>query len=216
MRRSQQSIEQILMDDHTVLQNIQNSVEAQQILDEEVGVMIDEVNDLATQRDNIWGLHLTAKDEKGDQVGATSALNNLKDELRKSYRRHYRLAHTLFKTDPNAMRTLGLNGPRNRDQAGFIAQTDAFYTNALAHEEYKTTLAKRRITEEKLTAGAAKLTEIKTAEAVQEKEKAESVAATAARDKAFDTYNPGMTELLELIHIAADNRPELKAMVGLK
>lgn len=214
--RSQQPIDQILMDDNTLLQNIQNSTEAQTILDEEVGVHIDEVNALATERENVWNLHITAKDEKGDQVGATKELNQIKDDLTKNYKRHYRLAQNLFKSDPNALKTLALEGPRKRDQASLIEQIDAFYTNALANPEYASALARRRITDADLQAGKAALANLAIAEAKQEREKVQSVAATAARDKAFDAYNPKIIELRELIDIATEGRPELKGLLGIK
>ena len=186
------------------------------------------------------GARTTAFSERGDQVGATATLNALRQKVEGQYKTLEQIATTIFKDNPDATKTLGLNDgqraqphtpatpnpeggpvkpptPRLSDaQAAFFDRARILYTNAQKDPAIAAELAQVGYPLTRLAAEQADLQALEDADIQQESEKAEARGSTAAQKAALTELNAWISRFTGIVVPALKDRPELLAKMGLK
>jgi len=189
---------------------------------------------------NAGGARTTAFSERGDQVGATATVNALRQKVEGQYNTLEQISTTLFKDNPDATKTLGLNDgqmaplrqpptptlegepaqpatPRlSEAQTAFFDRADILYTNAQNDAAIAAELATAGYPLTRLAAEQADLQALKDADIQQEIEKAEAVGGTAAQKAALKQLNEWVRRFKGIVVPALKHRPDLLAKMGLK
>jgi hypothetical protein len=156
------------------------------------------------------------KKEYGDQYNATSATRLDKADCHKVYLDHVELARVVFRNNKGAWQALQLTGHRKKSLSGWLAQVNAFYTNALGTPEYLNGLSVLNITAEALENGLAKAQKVEASFQKQLKETGEAQQATKDRDAAFDAMEDWMGDFKVVARIALKDQPQFLEILGLK
>jgi len=157
---------------------------------------------------------LTQQKEAGEQVSATTEVNDAWETAKKTYSRMIKIARVAFKRNSGVAVQLDLNGNRKKSLSGWLAQANQFYQNALGDKAILAELKEFGTTEQKLKAGLAELAVIEQANLVQEKEKGEAQAATQTRDKALDELQDWLSDYLAIAKVALEEDPQLLEGLG--
>ncbi|MEL6492997.1 MAG: hypothetical protein AAFQ95_23855 [Cyanobacteria bacterium J06621_3] len=145
---------------------------------------------------------LTQQAAQGEQITATAALNAAWKAAKESYTPHLKIARIAFKGRVGIATELALTGRRKKDLASWLAQTSQFYTNALANEQTLMGLAQYGITDQKLKAAQAKVTDLTAASALQKKRKGEAKSATEKRDQCLAELRGWLSDFRTVAKIA--------------
>ena len=192
-----------------------------------------------TLYENAGGARTTAFAERGDQLGATATVNALRQKVEGQFNTLDQISTTLFKDNPDATKTLGLNDgqtarphqsaaptpegepePRaphlSEAQTAFFDRADILYTNAQKDAAIAAELATVGYPLTRLAAEQADLQALKDADIQQEIEKAEAVGGTAAQKAALKQLNEWVRRFKGIVVPALKDRPDLLAKMGLK
>jgi len=191
-----------------------------------------------TLYENAGGARTTAFAERGDQVGATATVNALRQKVEGQFNTLDQISTTLFKDNPDATKTLGLNDgqtarphqsaaptpegepePRaphlSEAQTAFFDRADILYTNAQKDAAIAAELATVGYPLTRLAAEQADLQALKDADIQQEIEKASATRATQQRDAADAALSDWMGRFRTAAGIALRDRPDLLRKLGL-
>ena len=153
--------------------------------------------------------------EAGEQVSATTVVNDAWENAKKTYSRMIKVARVAFKRNSGVAVQLDLNGTRKKSLSGWLAQANQFYQNALGDRTILSGLKEFGMTEQKLKAGLAELTVVEQANLAQEKEKGEAQAATQTRDTALDELQDWLSDYLAIAKVAMEEEPQLLEGMGI-
>ena len=157
---------------------------------------------------------LAQQAEAGDQISATTEVNEAWETAKKSYMRFLKVARVAFKSNSGVATQLDLGGTRKKSLSGWMAQAKQFYKNALDNKAVLSELKEFGITEAKLKAGLAELAVIEQANMIQEREKGEAQAATEKRDAALDELQDWLSDYLAIAKVALEEEPQLLEGLG--
>lgn len=160
-------------------------------------------------------LHTKQKKEYGEQYKATDEMQLAKANANKAYMRHVKLARIALSKDRGAYETLQLSGDRKQTISGWIQQAKAFYTNALASEDYLAKLAKLNISKATLEAGDAAVKDVEAKRNKQFKEKGEAQNATVIKDESLEELSAWVSRYTEIARIALADNPQYLEMLGI-
>ena len=152
--------------------------------------------------------------EAGEQKAATAELEAHRAVAHTTYMRLVKIARVAFKRDVGIATQLDLNGDRKRSLAGWLAQVNQFYANALANPAVLEGLGNFGITRKKLQAGLAEVNAVEASNLTQEKEKGEAQAATQTRDAALDALQEWLSDYLAIAKVALEDNPQLLEALG--
>ncbi len=193
-----------------------------------------------TLYENAGGARVNVFAERGDQKGATANVIALRQQVESQYSTLAQIAGTVFKDDPDAYKTLGLGDgqmarPRNpappppdggpvappaprlsEAQAAFFDRARVLYTNALNMPEIASALDTVGYSQTRLTKELTDLKALEDADTIQEAEKAEARASTAAQRAALALLNEWVSRFSNIVVPALKDRPDLLAKLGLK
>ncbi|NJL82241.1 MAG: hypothetical protein HC890_03465 [Chloroflexaceae bacterium] len=155
------------------------------------------------------------KTEFAEQLGATAALESLRDTAQKYYAQHLKIARIAFKNDAIALAKLALTGDRKRSLSGWLAQTQQFYRAALEDTRLQQGLAPYGVTTEKLTQGQSAVDAVIAANVTQETEKGEARQATQDRDAVLDTLEDWYSDYIAIARLALEDNPQLLETLGI-
>lgn len=156
----------------------------------------------------------TQQMEAGEQKSATAELEANRAVAHTTYMRFVKIARVAFKRNAGIATQLDLGGDRKRSLAGWLAQANQFYTNALANPAVLEGLGNFGITQKKLQAGLAEVNAVETSNLTQEKEKGDAQAATQTRDKALDALQEWLSDYLAIAKVALEDNPQLLEALG--
>ncbi|ASC73404.1 putative TPR repeat domain protein [Halomicronema hongdechloris C2206] len=116
----------------------------------------------------------TQQRKAGAQRSATAELEANRAVANATYMRLLKIARVAFRGDVGIATQLSLNGQRKRPLAGWLAQANQFYTNALANAAVLEGFSAFGITADKLQAGLAQVQAVAASNLSQEREKGEA------------------------------------------
>jgi hypothetical protein len=152
--------------------------------------------------------------EAGEQRSATAELEANRAIANTTYIRLVKIARVAFKRDAGIATQLGLGGERKRSLAGWLAQANQFYTNALTTPAALKSFSEFGITADKLRTGLQELRAVEASNLTQEKEKGDAQAATEHRDQALDALQDWLSDYLAIAKVALEDTPQLLEGLG--
>jgi hypothetical protein len=103
----------------------------------------------------------TNKREENETSIASLNFKNKREELKKLYSRHRKIAKVAFMNDPATLILLDLEKPIPSTYTHWLEVVNVFYTEVLADQALQDKLAQLKVTAEQLTHGAEMIPEIK-------------------------------------------------------
>jgi hypothetical protein len=192
----------------------------------------------------VWGkaggARSAALGERGDQHGATEALNVLHQKVAAQVSALSQTAKAVFESDVDARTTLGLELPkqpasqaqpaadgsvpeappkasrRDRSLAGLLDRGRILYGNALGHPELLAVLAGAGYGEVRLRQELEEVTALGRADAVQEREKGEATASTTDQKAALTEMQDWISRFRGIVTPALRDKPQYLTALGLK
>lgn len=175
----------------------------------------------AARLDEGWALYTAAAaaqqrqaQEYGEQYSASDAFTAAWEAAQADYSRSLKIARIALKGDRGAAARLSLDGARKRSLAGWLAQANQFYTNALADAPTLAALGRFGISQEKLAAGQAQVAAVESLAAAQKKETGEAQQATQERDTSLEALDEWMGDFLAIARIALEENPQWLEKMG--
>jgi len=186
------------------------------------------------------GARSVALGERGDQHGATEALNLLHQKVAEQISALSQTAKAVFENDADARTTLGLEMPRRptahaqpaadgsvpaappessrRDQslAGLLDRGRILYGNALSHPELLSVLTGVGYDGARLQQELDEVTALGRADAVQEREKGEATASTTDQKAALTEMQDWIGRFRGIVTPALRDKPQYLTALGLK
>ena len=126
-----------------------------------------------------------------------------------------KIARALFKTNPAARQSLGVDGRPPDDREQFLTAASAAYSAALADNTLLTALARRGYPQAALEAEQGKLAALTTASAAHDRAQDAAKRATATRDSAAKALTGWWLEFQAVAKVALKNRSDLWGQLGL-
>jgi hypothetical protein len=208
------SIQELLIQANTALENALNDSEVQSLLTV-FGYDQTAIEAGKSLYDSANQLQQKQLKEYGDQYSATEEFNTKLKAAKTEYVRFVKIARVALKNEPAAYQKLGLSGERKQSYSGWSGQVDQFYTNALADSNILAKLQKFGVTQEKLEAGKLLAEETKAANANQKKEMGEAQQATLSRDNAVDALSSWLSDFIAIARIALEEQPQFLEKLGI-
>jgi len=146
--------------------------------------------------------------EYGEQYDATDAVREAFEAANTTYMRHVKLARVAVKDRRGTATALQLVGARKASIRGWLDQATTFYDNALANEEVQADLARFNLTPEVLADAQAQVEAVARANSIQEQEKGDAQASTAARDRAVEALDDWMAAFRVAARVALEDDPQ--------
>lgn len=159
--------------------------------------------------------HQRQRAEYGDQFAATQALEALRDETDRLYRRHFGLARVAFREDPRAQQALYLLGERGRTYRRWLDQTTNFYDNLMAEAAFLAEMERYGVEVGDLEAARRAVDDVVRVNDDQEKEIGEAQRATELRDEALDALADWMSLSKRLARILLADDPQQLEKLGM-
>ncbi|WKS94963.1 hypothetical protein [Riemerella columbina] len=159
-------------------------------------------------------LYGTNKKETEEKKVAYLHFKQKMDELTKIYAEHRNKARLVFKNNPEAKISLGLNIKTATAILVLLEQITAFYTHLDEVESLRTPLARVKITQEDITNQLAKVVEVKNAYTTYAQEKNESEQSTKDKNKAFADLDHWMRELHAYAKYALSDQEQFLQIFG--
>lgn len=160
-------------------------------------------------------LQNTQKKEYGDQVAATSELNDLWETAEQQYKKTLKIARIAFQDHPKADKAVMLFGRRKESLSGWLQQAQAFYANIQNDADLMNALSKYGYSSERLQQEAGLLNQIALKNQQQKKEMGEAQAATQARDKKIDELAHWISDLRAVAKVALADNPQQLEKLGI-
>lgn len=160
-------------------------------------------------------LQNTQKKEYGDQVAATSELNDIWETADQQYMKTLKIARIAFQDHPKADRAVMLFGRRKESLSGWLAQAQIFYANILNDADLMDSLVKYGYTTEKIQQESTLLNQIAAKNQEQRKEMGEAQASTQARDKKIDELAKWVSDLRAVAKVALADDPQQLEKLGI-
>ncbi len=209
-----ESIDSFLNRARVSINNALSTPQIQQYL-KEYGYTPEKIQTGKTLYETALAAQQKQRQEYGEQISATEALNRLWEEAQTSYMRCVKIARIAFKNNPGIATQLAINGTRKRNFSGWLLQAKQFYINALGNPEILKGLAEYGITKAKLQGCQKQMEIVETANLTQEKEKGEAQNATKIRDRAMDELNEWSSDFIAIARIALEEEPQLLESLGI-
>jgi hypothetical protein len=168
-----------------------------------------------TLYDETIALQNAQKKEYGDQVAATSELNDIWETADRQYMKTLKIARIAFEDHPKADRAVMLFGQRKESLSGWLAQAQLFYANILNDAELMESLAEYGYTTEKIQQESALLDQIAVKCQQQKKEMGEAQASTQARDRKIDELAKWISNLRAVAKVALADDPQQLEKLGI-
>jgi hypothetical protein len=115
--------------------------------------------------------------------------------------RQVKVARVALKDNRGALQKLGLVGVRKRAHAGWLAQAQQFYANALAEPEILARLSAFGITEAQLASSQRQISLAATSHATRQQRKGAAQDATHQRDIAMAALDAWMGDFLKVARV---------------
>jgi hypothetical protein len=180
----------------------------------EYGYTTDRFRQGQALRESALALYQRQKGAYGDLFAAADALDAAQRQAHDSYMRHIKVARIALKDDRGAQQTLNLASRRKRTFAGWLAQAQQFYANALADRAILDRLAAFGITQSALATGQLHVEAIGTGDAARHQRKGAAQDATRARDAALAALDAWMSDFVKIARVALQDRPQLLEQLG--
>ena len=168
--------------------------------------------DLCAAAESAFGLRQQAM---ADQTQAAAAARAADRSARSGYDDFRKIARAVFKTDPAARQSLGIDARAPGDRETFQSVAGAAYTRALASTSTLAALAPHGFTQAALEAERVKLAALTTAGAAHDAAQAAATRATADRDAAAKALSDWWGKFRAVAKVALKARPELLGQLGL-
>jgi hypothetical protein len=159
-------------------------------------------------------LHRKQKEEYGEQLTATDALDTAREAANDLYLRHLKIARVAFKNDRGIQDKLDINGRRKETLSGWLGQAKQFYTTALNAPSIQASLATFGLTAAKLTAAQDLIQAVEEAAATQSREKGEAQEATRLRDLALEDLYEWISDFKTIARVALQDVPQQLEKLG--
>ena len=181
------------------------------------------------------GQRITAYAEHGQQLGATSDLNLLRDKVDHQVSTLAQISKTVFEQQVDVLATLGLQrhkstGPASDDpnapakkparpseaQAALVGRAKQLYGGIIAQPDLVTQLTPVGYPAARLQQELEDVTALEDADVAQEREKGEAKGAKAQQKAALTALNEWVHRFSGIVVPALSDRPDLLSMLGLK
>ena len=162
----------------------------------------------------VMDLVAAQKREYGDQYEATAVMRAAWETADLAYKLTLKLARLVFKNDADARGALLLSGSRKLTIGGWIEQVTVFYKNLLEDPALIAAMTAYNYDEAKLQAEADLVQVVVDANAVQEREKGQAVAATELRDAKIDELDEWLADYKVVAQVAFDDAPQMLKQLG--
>lgn len=163
---------------------------------------------------SVLKLHLEQKAGYGNKHTNVDAFQRAWDQANTTYVRLVKVARVALKDYRGDWHALALGGERERTFAGWVAQAQQFYTNALANPDTLQRLAAYGITQAKLEAGQTAVLAAEMTNAEQKNGKGVAQHATQARDAALSELTRWYTDFITIARIAFEDQPQSLEKLG--
>lgn len=164
---------------------------------------------------SVRDLHLRQQSGYGGQRTASDAASAAWKQANDVYTRLSKVARIALKEQPGDCVALGLNGARKQGFAGWLAQAQQFYTNALAQEAVLAKLGEFGITATKLKAGQVLVVAAEAANTAQKRDKGAAQQATQARNMALRQLTRWHRDFMKIARIALEDEPQRLEQLGI-
>jgi hypothetical protein len=151
----------------------------------------------------------------GSQAGATDTLAELNRHIRTKYMRLVKVARIALKDHRIYLMTLDLHMARKQSLAGWIAQAEHFYGNALDTPAIMWRLAEFGITDSTLRTGQQELEKVKSAQLAQAKGRGMAQKATQDRNHALAELDEWYRDFAKIARIAFADEPQQLEKLGI-
>jgi len=154
--------------------------------------------------------------EYGEQLDASSALENTFNKAAAAYMETLKISRIAFEGDTNAIAALLLSGPRSKVLSVWIKQADTFYRNLLPNADFMKKMGFYGYTGDKLKNEQKMVQDVMAADAKHKKEKGESQEATKVRDNALADLETWMSKFYRIATIACAGQQQWLEKLGIK
>ncbi|MGE5605242.1 MAG: hypothetical protein ACM3YE_06065 [Bacteroidota bacterium] len=168
-----------------------------------------------TLYDEAVALQNAQKKEYGDQIAATSELNDIWETADRQYMRTLKIARIAFQDHPKADKAVMLFGRRKESLSGWLEQAQSFYSNIQNDADLLNALSKYGYSPESLQQESELLNQIVIRNQQQKKEMGEAQAATQARDKKIDELAHWISDLRAVAKVALADDPQQLEKLGI-
>lgn len=165
--------------------------------------------------EEVAALHNARKKEYGEQIAATSELNEIWEMADRQYMKTLKIARVAFKDKIKADKATMLYGDRKQSLSGWLEQAKAFYSNILNDPDMLAVIGEYGYTPEKLKEEAALLDQVTAKHLEQKKEIGEAQEATQNRDKKLDELAVRISCLRAVVKVALDESPQMLEKLGI-
>jgi anion-transporting ArsA/GET3 family ATPase len=155
------------------------------------------------------------KKEYGEQIAATTELNEIWETADQHYMKALKIARVAFQEKIKADRATMLYGSRKRSLSGWLEQTQAFYANILSDSDFMNALSQYGYSQEKLEQESSLLNDVAAKIFQQKKEMGEAQAATQTRDKKIDELAQWLSDLRAVAKVALAEDPQQLEKLGI-
>lgn len=155
--------------------------------------------------------------KEGDEKRASYTEYDTKiEKLEKRYRLDRKKGKTVFRKDPDTLKTLHLTGSVPKAYLKFMETCEAFYGKVNENPAQLTKLARMKITNETILEALAEIEEVKAARHKYQDEKAESEEAKREKDAIFVQLDDWMDDFYATAKIALIEHPQLLESLGIR
>lgn len=166
-------------------------------------------------RENLRTLYQQQSGAYGDLFAAKDELAATQKHAHATYMDYVIVARIAFRRDRGTLQKLALTGSRKQSRAGWLAQAQQFYSNALANPTILEKLAKYGITVAVLEAGKSQVDEVASHNVDQKQYKGDAQGATKLRADAMAALEEWMRDFLRVARVALRDRPQFLPKLGL-
>ena len=166
--------------------------------------------------DNARFAYETNKREDDETRVIKKQLDEVIDQLGKSYRLHRKKARVVYMNDTLTLSLLGIDKDVPEAYLPWLETVRKFYVLASSDGDIQQKLSRLKLDVHELTDGLAKVDQIGQLRAEYLREVGESQDATKAKDKAMAEISVWMSEFYSVARIALSDKPQLLEAIGLK
>lgn len=165
--------------------------------------------------EKVTALQNTQKREYGEQIAATSDLNDFRETAKQQYMKTLKIARVALKKCAKADKATMLFGIRKRSLYGWFEQAHAFYANLLGDADFISLLSAYGYTQEKLEQEFAFINKVIAKHLIQKKETGEAQEATAIRDQALNDLAAWISDFKAVARVALADNPQQLEKLGI-
>lgn len=214
MSVSKNRVDQFLLAAQVMIENSLSDDEIKKAL-ANYGFTESKLTEIKNLYDEVVALHNARKKEYGEQIAATSALNDIWETVDRRYMKTLKVARVAFRDKIKADKAIMLYGDRKQSLSGWLEQARAFYSNILNDPEMLAIIGEYGYTPEKLKEEALLLDEVTAKHLEQKKEIGEAQESTQARDKKLDELAIRLSGLRAIAKVALDENPQSLEKLGI-